>query len=132
MATTAEVAREFMTKMAAGDFEAGFAMMTEDVQFIVNGTARSSGVYNGKKDLAERLSPTLALFKNLTVKIKEFIVEGNRAVVLTHGEADAPYGRYIQNPAVIILRIEGGKIVEMMEAVDTVMIERMVYGAKLS
>ena len=132
MATTAEVAREFMTKMAAGDFEAGFAMMADDVQFIVNGTARSSGVYNGKKDLTERLSPMLSLLKNLKVEIKEYIVEGNRAVVLTRGEADAPYGPYLQDPAVILLRIENGKVVEMREAVDTIMIERAVYGAKLS
>lgn len=131
MADTADVARTFFSKMASSDFAAAFAMMADDVRYTVVGNTPASGTYAGVADLHARLGPLLGALRNLRTTLVDLIVEGDRAAATTRAEADAPYGRYVQDPAIFIVRIAGGKVVELLEMVDTVMLETQVFGKKI-
>jgi ketosteroid isomerase-like protein len=125
------VANGFLTKLCAGDFSGAFALVSDDVRYVVIGTTPASGTYNGRDEVINRLGPTLALLKNLRSTLKEVIVEGNRAVAIVRGEAEGPYGHYVQDPCVFVLRIADTEIVEILELIDTVMLETAVFGKKL-
>jgi ketosteroid isomerase-like protein len=131
MADTREVTQAFFSKMASADFTSAFAMMADDVRYTVAGNTPASGLYNGLNDLNARLGPLLLALKNIRITLVDVIVEGDRAVAITRAEADAPFGRYTQNPAMFVLRVENGRIVELLEMVDTVMLETRVFGKKL-
>jgi ketosteroid isomerase-like protein len=131
MSDTADVARDFFAKMALSDFAAAFAMMADDVRYTVVGNTPASGTYEGVADLHARLGPLLGALRNLKTSLVEIIVEGDRAVAIMRAEADAPYGRYVQDPAVFIVRIAEGKVIELLEIVDTVMLETQVFGKKI-
>jgi ketosteroid isomerase-like protein len=131
MTDTRQVAEAFFSKMASADFISAFAMMADDVRYTVAGNTPASGLYDGLDDLNARLGPLLLALKNIRITLVEVIVEGDRAVAITHAEADAPHGRYVQDPAMFVVRVANGKIVELLEMVDTVMLETKVFGKKL-
>jgi uncharacterized protein GlcG (DUF336 family)/ketosteroid isomerase-like protein len=130
---TRKVATAFFERMAANQFAEAFDMMDENVVYTVIGSTPISGVFNGKKELFERLIPALNKFKDpVIVTVKEYVVEGDRAVVLTAGVGEAPFGHYVQDPCVFVLRVREGRIVDLLEFVDTVMLETRMFGSTLT
>jgi ketosteroid isomerase-like protein len=127
----ASVANVFFAKLCAGDFLGAFALLSDDVRYVVIGTTPASGTYTGRDEIINRLGPALALLKNLKSTLKEVIVDGDRVVGIVRGEAEGPYGHYIQDPCVFVLRVAGAEIVEILELIDTVMLETAVFGKKL-
>jgi len=53
-------------------------------------------------------------------------------VALMRATAHAAHGPYTQDPAIFVITVEGEKIVDLLEMVDTVMIETQCFGKKLS
>ena len=131
MSTPREVAEKFFNYMANGDFVQAFGMLRDDAPYRVIGNTPLSGVYNGPADLMAKLGPALSELKDLKVTLAELIVEGNRAVALMRGTAQAPHGPYVQDPAIFIVTIDGEKIAGLLEMVDTVMIETRCFGKQL-
>jgi ketosteroid isomerase-like protein len=130
---TRKIATAFFERMAANQFAEAFEMMDENVIYTVIGSTPISGVFKGKKDLFERLIPALGKFKDpVNVTVKEYIVEGDRAVVLTAGVGEAPFGHYVQDPCVFVLRVRDGRIIDLLEFVDTVMLETRMFGSTLT
>lgn len=131
MIETEDVARTFFSRMVASNFAGAFALMADDVRYTVVGSTPASGTYHGVADLNARLGPLLGALRNLRTTLVEIIVSGDRAVAITRATADAPHGPYVQDPAVFVVRIAGGRIVELLEMVDTVALERRVFGRTL-
>ena len=130
---TREIVTVFFEHMAANQFAEAFEMLDENVVYTVVGSTPISGAFNGKKDLFERLIPALARFKEpVKIKVKEYIVEGDRAVVITAGVGEAPFGHYVQDPCVFVLSVRDGRIVDLLEVVDTVMLETRMFGSTLT
>jgi ketosteroid isomerase-like protein len=129
--SVSEVANGFLTKLCAGDFGGAFALVSDDIRYVIIGTTPASGVYCGRDEITKRLSPLLGQLKNLKSTLKEVIVDGDRVVAFVRGEAEAPYGHYLQDPCIFVLRVAGNKVIEILEFVDTVMLETAVFGKKL-
>jgi ketosteroid isomerase-like protein len=130
---TREIVTGFFEHMAANQFAEAFEKLDENVVYTVVGSTPTSGVYNGKKDLFERLIPALARFTEpVKIKVKEYIVENDRAVVITAGVGEAPFGHYVQDPCIFVLRVRDGRIVDLLEFVDTVMLETQMFGSTLT
>ena len=130
---TRQVAEIFFERMASNEYIQAFEMLDENVIYTIIGSTPISGVFNGKKELFERLTPTLEKFKEpVKIRIKEYIVEGERAVVITEGIGEAPFGYYVQDPCVFIIRVNHGRITNLLELVDTVMLETRMFGSILT
>jgi hypothetical protein len=130
---TRKIVTLFFERMAANQFAEAFEMMDENVVYKVVGSTPISGVFDGKKALFERLIPALAKFKEpVKVKVKEYIVEGDRAVVITAGVGEAPFGHYVQDPCIFVVRVQDDRIVDLLEFVDTVMLETRMFGSTLT
>ncbi|MFC4193746.1 hypothetical protein ACFQGS_19360 [Novosphingobium lubricantis] len=78
------------------------------------------------------MGPSLSDLKDLKSTFTELIVDGKRAVALMRATAHAAHGPYTQDPAIFVITVEGEKIVDLLEMVDTVMIETQCFGKKLS
>lgn len=129
---TSTVARSFFEKMAANQYRQAFDLLADDVKYTIIGSTPLSGAYDGRKDLERRLLPGLARFRAPPdIRIKEYIVQDDRAVVITSGVGEGPYGPYRQDPAIFVLRIRDDRITELLEFIDTVMLETMMFGKTL-
>lgn len=132
MSNTRKVSETFMKRIAALDFLGAFGMLAEDGTYTVIGKTAASGVYNGRKDLFERLIPVLADFKSPPLlKWQEPVIEGDRAVLIGGGTGEGPTGPYDQPHYVFVTRVRGDGFSEITEFMDTTMLETAVFGKKL-
>lgn len=132
MMTTRDVATKFFTLMASGRFPEAFGMLADDAPYHIVGHTPLSGWYRGPQELIEKLGPALSDLTDLQTTFTELIVDGKRAVALMRASAQAAYGPYVQDPAIFVITVEGDKIVDLLEMVDTVMIETRCFGKKLA
>jgi hypothetical protein len=125
--------RLYWDALNAGDFEQAFAMLADDIVFVIGGSTRLSGAYHGKEELQSKLLiPLLELIEpDLTMSVKELIAEGDRVVCLAEGTWRTRTGKPYQNTAAVIYRIKDGKISESVEYIDTAQFETTVLGRTL-
>ena len=132
MADTRAVIQKFIDHVNAGQFAEAFSLLNEDGRYIVIGKTGASGVYNGRKELFEKLLPALATFKvPPALKFGDVIVEGNKGAFRASGKGVGPTGDYDQPYYMWYVRVEGDGFAEMIEHLDTVQIETAVFGKKL-
>jgi ketosteroid isomerase-like protein len=114
------------------DSLSAFDMPAEDGRYIVIGTPQISFTYNGRKDLAESLTPVFSTFIELPVlKSQEPIADGNRAVLLAKGVGKGPTGPYNQPYYAFVITVRGEEFPEIIEFMDTGMKETALFGKKL-
>jgi hypothetical protein len=65
------------------------------------------------------------------VEIIELIAEGDKVVARAQGTVKGLYGPY-NNTYCYVFTVRGGQIVEDIEYLDTLLIERALYGRKLA
>lgn len=127
--STREVAQTFMDRISAVQFIEAFSMLAEDGKYIVIGNTPASGIYHGRSDLLERLIPVLSGFAEPPVlQWRDLIVEGDRAVLLGSGSGQGPTGPYDQPHYAFVTRVRGNEFVEIVEFMDTAMLESAVFG----
>lgn len=131
--STRDVAEKFIRSMEAMEYADGFSLLAEDGKYIVIGTTQVSRTYNGRKDLFENLLPVLGGFVEPPVlKFQEPIIEGDRAVILASGGGVGPTGPYDQPYYAFVTRVRGDEFIEVVEFMDTGMLETGVFGKKLT
>lgn len=127
------VVQEWFDKLAVGDADAAFALFAPDCTYILQGTTPVSGTYRG---LPAILNDFFAPWRTridgpLTLALHELIGEGERVVALARGSAKTVTGARYDNEYVFVFRVRGGKIVEVNEFLDTVLVETAAYGRRL-
>jgi len=132
MMTPKLVAKRFVDLTECMDFLSAFNMLAEDGRYIVIGTTQISRTYNGRKDVMENLPLVFSGFTELPVlKFQEPIVDGNRAVLLAAGFGKGPTGPYDQPYYAFVTTVRGEEFSEIIEFMDTGMLETAVFGKKL-
>ena len=102
--------------------------MADDIVWIIEGQSKLSRRYEGKDAIENELVP--ALFANFATPYRniaeEIIAEGDRVVVLARGEVKTVRGEDYNNSYCFVIRMQGGKIVELREYMDTALAERVL------
>lgn len=130
---TKAVAQMFFDGLNSGDAETAFSVIDTDVEYIVTGTTDLSGTYRGLKEVQEKLLVPFAamLESELKLTAHEYIVDGDRVAVRATGEAQGKYGAY-NNSYCFLLRVTNGKITQLHEFLDTVLVETSLSGKKVA
>lgn len=107
-----------------GDGGPLFAALADDAQWTIIGTTALSGVFRGKKEIAERLFGNLRARLAGPVKFtpERFVAEGDVVVMQARGQATSKTGKPYNNVYCIVARFDDGKIVEMIDYIDTELI----------
>ncbi len=125
-----QVVLDFYEAGARGDMDSCFALLADDVSWTNIGSTKFSGTYAGKQALLEGLlGPLFGQLKSgITSKIERLVAEGDMVVAQTSGTAETIDGTPYNNTYCQVIRIRGGQIAEVMEYMDTALIES-VFGA---
>jgi uncharacterized protein len=111
--------------LAAADPATFIGAMADDIIWIIEGQSKVSGRYEGKAAIQNELVP--ALFANFATPYRtipeEIIAEGDRVVVLAHGEVKTVRGEDYNNSYCFVIRMREGKIAEVREYCDTALAE---------
>ena len=106
--------------LAEGDARAFIQAMAEDFTWIMGGTTDWSGTYAGKAVVrGELLAPLMTRFKSYRNSARRIIVDGDWAAVQCRGDAETTEGRRYDNDYCWIYRFREGRIVELIEYMDT-------------
>lgn len=132
MSDTRSVARLYMELLCAQKFSEAFDLLADDVSYRIIGSTPLSAPMKGREAVKAVLVPALASFqKPPKLTLQEVIVDGNRAVGLAHGHGVGPTGLpYNQPHYAMVLRIDNGRITDVVEFADTVEVE-IAIGNKL-
>ena len=130
-----EVVERYFGHLAAGDGRAAFALMAPDVRYRVAGSTPISGERVGVSAMLEHtIRPFVGRLRGGAIQLhpSELIAEGERVVALAVSEAEALDGRPYRNEYAIVFRVQDGQITEVLEFLDTVLVETVVFGKALS
>jgi ketosteroid isomerase-like protein len=127
--TAGDVARAFYDRNARGDLEGSLALFADDATWTNIGTTRFSGTFRGKQTIIEGLiGPLFASLKNgITSEVDAIIADGERAVVLSRGQAETAAGVPYNNTYAQVFTVRDGLIVTVHEYMDTALVDR-VFG----
>ena len=132
MTDTREVADKFIERIEGLNFLDAFGMLAADGRYTVIGKTKASRTYNGRQDLFDNLIPLLSTFvEPPLLKFDRPIVDGDRAVLTAKGAGKGPTGPYDQPYYAFVTRVRGDEFAEIIEFMDTAMLESAVFGKKL-
>jgi ketosteroid isomerase-like protein len=102
--------------------------LAEDFRFTVMGTTKWSRVYDGKATvLTELFAPLRARMggpiHNRPVRL---VAEGDLVVVEVRGSNTTAEGRAYNNAYCNVIRLEGGKLKELVEYCDTALVDAVL------
>lgn len=111
--------------LAQADATAFLGLMADDFCWIVEGQSKWSLRFDGKEAVQRDL--IRPLFANFATPyrnyLEEMIAEGDRVVVLCRGEVKTVSGKDYNNSYCFVIRMRGGKMVELREYMDTALAE---------
>ena len=120
--------REAFDGLANADAAAFLGLMAEDFTWIVEGQSKWSLRFEGKAAVQRDL--IAPLFANFSTPYRntheEMIAEGDRVVVLCRGEVKTKAGKDYNNHYCFVIRMRGGKMVELREYMDTALAEAVL------
>jgi ketosteroid isomerase-like protein len=133
MADNKQIVQQWFDCIARNDTEGLFALFADDIVYHLKGTMSLSGSYRGKQSIAEDffIPWRKQIDGNLIVTVDELIGEGDRVVALGRGKAKTIFGLPYNNDYAFVFRVRNGKIAEVIEYLDTVLVETAAYGRKL-
>jgi hypothetical protein len=128
-----KIVKAWFDYLAVGDAESAFALFSQDCAYTLQGTTPISGTFNGMPSImADFFAPWRTRIDGpLTLALRELIAEGDRVVALSRGSAKTVLGKAYENEYAFIFRVRDGKIVEVNEFLDTVLVETAAYGKRL-
>jgi uncharacterized protein len=130
-----QVVRDFFNALSNGDTARFRALLHKDVAWTIIGDTPVSKTFRGIDAIENGLLGTV--FKQIDtsagvlVEIIELIAEGDKVVARAQGTIKGLYGPY-NNTYCHVFTVRGGQIVEDIEYLDTLLIERALYGRKLA
>lgn len=117
-----------MKALAEGDRTPFADAMSEDFAWIFAGDGVWSGAYRGKDCVRKELiAPLFAQFEpGYRSRAVRFVAEGDLVVVECRGSAKTKRGDRYDNAYCYVCRFADGKLVELMEYMDTALAERVL------
>ncbi|MBI2964547.1 MAG: nuclear transport factor 2 family protein [Deltaproteobacteria bacterium] len=133
MASSREIVQRWFDLIAKGDAQAAFALFSDDVTYDLKGTTPVSGVYRGLKQIVEDFFTPWRkqIVGDIALTVDELIGDGDRVVALARGKAKTIHGLPYDNDYVFVFGLRDGKIREVIEYLDTALVETAAYGKKL-
>src|SRR5687768_14935824 len=116
-----QLLQHIYTELSKGNSGPFLENLAEDVRWTIMGTTRWSKTYEGKQAiLTELLGPLFAQFADqYTATAHRFIAEDDLVVVEVSGHVTTKSGKPYNTSYCYIFRLDGGKIQELKEYLDT-------------
>ncbi|UUZ68489.1 nuclear transport factor 2 family protein [Polaromonas sp. P2-4] len=113
--------QEVMADLAKGNGQPFVDSMADDFRWTIPGNTPWSRTYEGKQAVvSELLQPLFAQFSTLyTNTASSIIAEGDMVVIECQGNVTTKAGKAYNNSYCYVCRMEGGKMKELMEYLDT-------------
>jgi ketosteroid isomerase-like protein len=129
-----KLVKEAFDGLARGDAAAFSDLQAEDFTWIIEGQSRFSRAFKGKEAVHREL--VRPLFANFATEYRnhaqEIIAEGDRIVVLARGQVKTVRGEDYNNSYCFVIRMRDGKMVELVEYMDTALAEsRLELGSSV-
>ena len=101
---------------------------------MLKGTTPVSGTYQGLKQIVEDFFTPWRkqIVGDISLTVDELIGDGACVVALARGKAKTIFDRPYDNDYAFVFRLRDGKISEVIEYLDTALVETAAYGRKLS
>jgi ketosteroid isomerase-like protein len=125
-----QLVRAAFEAMGRSDIRPLVDLMADDFAWIIEGRSRFSRRFEGKAAVRnELLQPLFEMFATpYRFDIDEIIAEGDRVVVLGRGEVRTKSDKDYNNSYCFVLRLAGGRLLELREYLDTALVES-VFGS---
>lgn len=116
-----QVVQDFYEAANRGDTQGFMNQLADDVRWTNIGSTKYSGTCVGKDELTTKLLlPLFGQLKNgIAAIIQNIIAEGDFVAVQLNGKAETKDGRPYNNTYCHVFTIRDGKIIEVMEYMDT-------------
>ena len=128
-----QVVRDFFAALSNGEADRVRELLHENVAWTIIGDTPVSRTFKGidgfETDLLGEVFRQIDAEAGVKVDIVELIAEGDKVVARAQGQITGKYGPY-NNTYCHVFTVRDGKIVEDMEYLDTLLIERALYGRK--
>ena len=130
-----QIIRDFFAALSNGDAARVRALLHDDLAWTIIGDTPVSRTFRGIEDFENGILG--AVFKQIDpaagvrVDIIELIAEGDKVVARAQGAVKGLYGPY-NNTYCHVFTIRDGKIIQNFEYLDTLLIERSLYGRTLT
>jgi uncharacterized protein len=133
MSASREIVQQWFDLIARGDAQAAFRLFTDDVVYHLKGTTPVSGVYRGLREIVEDFFTPWRkqIVGDIALSVDELVGDGERVVALARGKAKTIHGLPYDNDYAFVFRLRDGKISEVVEYLDTALVETAAYGRKL-
>jgi ketosteroid isomerase-like protein len=133
MSASREIVQQWFDLITKGDAQAAFRLFTDDVVYHLKGTTPVSGVYRGLREIVEDFFTPWRkqIVGEIGLTLDELVGDGERVVALARGKAKTIYGLPYDNDYAFVFRLRDGKISEVVEYLDTALVETAAYGKKL-
>jgi ketosteroid isomerase-like protein len=117
---------EVFAELAKGNGKPFRDAMADDFSWTIKGTTPWSRTYSGKEEvLSELMGPLFAQFaERYTNTAHNMIAEGDQVVVECRGRVKAKSGERYDNDYCYVCRLDGGKLRELTEYLDTELVAR--------
>ncbi len=134
MSSSRAVVKQWFDHIADGDAQAAFALCTHDIAYSLKGTTPVSGTYRGLEAIFnDFFAPwSKQIDGHITLSVDEMIGDGDRIVVLSRGESTTTLGKPYNNEYAFVFGIRDGKICEIIEYMDTALVETAAYGKRFA
>jgi ketosteroid isomerase-like protein len=125
-----QVARDFFEALGRADADAIADAFSEDGTSWTLGTLPFSGVHHPPeiRQLAKEI--LFAFPKGLRFTIRTLTAEEDRVAVEAEGDGIHASGKPYHNDYHLLMRVRGGKIVELREYLDTMMVRDVLLGGR--
>ncbi len=114
----------------AGDGNAFFRLLAEDVRWTVIGTTAISGTFNSRRDFLDQAAGkiTAVLAKPLVPRLISLLADGDLVSVQWEATSETKSGRPYRQTYSWVVRFEGEKIVEGTAYLDTELLTAVLEG----
>lgn len=123
--TNKQLLQQIFAELANGNGRPLVESLADDVRWTIGGTTTWSRTYEGKQAVLDELLRPLRERMNGPIKTTahRFLADEDCVVVEARGEATTKAGRAYNNTYCWVFRVDGGKIREITEYLDTALVE---------
>jgi len=123
-----QLLQDIFAGLARGDSRPFADSLADDFCWTLTGTTKWSGTYRGKQAVMQDLMrPLFAQFADQYINTAQtFIAEGDRVVVECRGKVTTQSGKPYNNQYCWVCRVEGGKLKEVIEYMDTELVAKVL------
>jgi ketosteroid isomerase-like protein len=123
-----QLLQEIFAALERGDPRPFLDSLDEDFCWTLKGMNAWSGTYRGKQNVRDRLlRPLFANFADQYTNVAHrFIADGDWVAVECHGKVTTKSGKPYNNEYCWVCRVEGGKLMELIEYMDTELVSSVL------